>query len=47
MAFSETTRMFRDRVFKRMRTVARSECVLSMGQVSLCSSSLCYEFMLQ
>lgn len=45
MTFSETARMFRDRVFKRMRTVAR--CVLSMGQVSLCSFSLCYEFMLQ
>lgn len=39
--------MFRDRVFRRMRTVARTEGVLSMGQVSLCSSSLCNQFMLQ
>lgn len=37
--------MFRDQVFRRMRSVARSECVLCMGEVLLCCSSLCYQFM--
>lgn len=37
--------MFRDRVFRRMRSVAKSACVLCMGEVSLGCSSLCYQFM--